>query len=148
MIRRGHLARLRLPPLMKMTKTLFGQLTALALAVALPACGSTSPSEGTLGVEDLTIGTGATVVTGDTVTVTYVGTLTSGTQFDAGTFTFRVGAGTVIKGWDQGLVGMRVGGKRRLTVPPSLAYGSQAQNGIPANSTLKFDIVLLAIAGK
>ncbi len=148
MIRRGHLAHLRLPPLMKMTKTICGQLTALALAVLLPACGSTSPTDSMVGVEDLTIGTGATVVTGDTVTVTYVGTLTSGTQFDAGTFTFRVGAGTVIKGWDQGLVGMRVGGKRRLTVPPNLGYGSQAQNGIPANSTLKFDIVLLAIAGK
>lgn len=114
----------------------------------MAACGSTSPSDGTLGIEDLVVGTGATVVTGDTVTVTYVGTLTNGTQFDAGNYTFRVGAGTVIKGWDQGLVGMRVGGKRRLTVPPNLGYGSQGSGPIPGNSTLKFDIVLLAIAGK
>jgi peptidylprolyl isomerase/FKBP-type peptidyl-prolyl cis-trans isomerase FkpA len=133
---------------MKLTKNLFGLMSVLALAVLVPACGSTAPSDGTLGVEDLVVGTGATVVSGDTVTVTYVGTLTSGTQFDAGTFTFRVGSGAVIKGWDQGLPGMRVGGKRRLTVPPNLGYGSQASGAIPANSTLKFDIVLLAIAGK
>jgi FKBP-type peptidyl-prolyl cis-trans isomerase len=89
------------------------------------------------------------VVTNDTVTVSYVGTLTNGTQFDAANaFTFRVGAGAVIKGWDQGLVGMRVGGRRRLTIPPNLGYGSQANNSIPANSTLKFDIGLISIAGK
>jgi FKBP-type peptidyl-prolyl cis-trans isomerase len=136
---------------MKLTTNAFGLISALVLAAFLPACGSsssTSPSDGTLGIQDLTVGTGATVVNGDTVTVTYVGTLTNGTQFDAGTFTFRVGAGTVIKGWDQGLPGMRVGGKRRLTVPPSLGYGSQANGAIPANSTLMFDITLLAIAGK
>lgn len=122
----------------------------LGLALFFPACGdsSTSPSDGVLGVEDLVVGTGPVVVTGDTTTVTYVGTLTDGTQFDAGTFTFRVGAGSVIKGWDQGLVGMRVGGKRRLTIPPNLGYGAQATGRIPANSTLKFDITLLAIAGK
>ena len=79
----------------------------------------------------------------------YVGTLTNGTQFDAGTgFTFRLGAGSVIKGWDQGIPGMKVGGKRRLTIPPSLAYGSAGQGSIPGNSTLKFDITLLSIAGK
>ena len=135
---------------MKTLRILPGLISLLSMALMLPACGSTStsPSDGTLGIEDLVVGTGATVVSADTVTVTYVGTLTNGTQFDAGTFTFRVGAGSVIKGWDQGLVGMRVGGKRRLTIPPNLAYGSQATGSIPANSTLKFDIILLSIAGK
>jgi FKBP-type peptidyl-prolyl cis-trans isomerase len=133
---------------MRKLKMLLGLASLALIALLVPACGSTSPSDGTLTIEDLVVGTGGTVVTGDTVTVTYVGTFTNGTQFDAGTFTFRVGAGAVIKGWDQGLVGMRVGGKRRLTVPPNLGYGSQANGPIPANSTLKFDIVLVAIAGK
>jgi FKBP-type peptidyl-prolyl cis-trans isomerase len=133
---------------MRKLKTLLGFASLAFITLLVPACGSTSPSDGTLTVEDLVVGTGGTVVAGDTVTVTYVGTFTNGTQFDAGTFTFRVGAGAVIKGWDQGLVGMRVGGKRRLTVPPNLGYGSQANGPIPANSTLKFDIVLVAIAGK
>lgn len=121
----------------------------LALAAFVPACG-TEPSDGTLTIEDLVVGTGASVVAGDTIVVTYVGTLTDGTQFDANTtgYPVRIGVGQVIKGWDQGLIGMRVGGKRRLTIPPNLGYGSQASEKIPANSTLKFDIGLLAIAGK
>jgi FKBP-type peptidyl-prolyl cis-trans isomerase len=79
-----------------------------------------------------------------------VGRLTNGTQFDANStgFTFRVGVGQVIKGWEQGLIGMRVGGRRRLTIPPNLGYGSQGNGSIPANSTLIFEIGLLAIAGK
>jgi FKBP-type peptidyl-prolyl cis-trans isomerase FkpA len=136
---------------MKMTKNLFGLVSVFALAALLPACGgstSTSPSDATLTKEDVVIGTGATAVSGDTVTVTYVGTFTNGTQFDAGTFSFRLGANQVIAGFDQGVVGMRVGGRRRLTIPPSLGYGSQANGSIPANSTLKFDITLVAIAGK
>ena len=137
---------------MKLTKTPFAFIPVLALAALLPACGSTSPSPstgtGTLGVEDVTIGTGATAAAGDTVTVSYVGTLTNGTQFDAGTFSFRVGSGQVIAGFDQGVVGMRVGGRRRLTIPPNLGYGGQAVGSIPANSTIRFDITLLAIAGK
>lgn len=122
----------------------------LGLALLVPACGSTSPSDGILGTQDLVVGTGASVVAGDTVTVTYVGSLVDGTVFDRNTtgFTFRVGAGAVIKGWDEGLIGMRVGGKRRLTIPPNLGYGSQGNASIPGNATLKFDIDLLAIAGK
>jgi FKBP-type peptidyl-prolyl cis-trans isomerase FkpA len=130
------------------------------VAVAVPvmllaACGgSTDPSsDGTLVVQDLIIGTGATAAVGDTVTVHYVGTLTNGTKFDSSydinrPYTFRLGAGAVIAGFDQGVVGMRVGGKRRLTIPPNLAYGNQAPQGIPANSTLIFEIDLVSIAGK
>jgi len=136
-------------------------LSAPLLAVSLllaAACGgsgdSPSPSaDGTLVSQDLVVGTGATAATGDSVTVNYVGTLANGTKFDSSydrnqPFTFRLGAGQVIAGWDQGVVGMRVGGKRRLTIPPSLGYGSQANGPIPANSTLIFEIELLSIAGK
>ena len=130
------------------------------VAVAVPvmllaACGgSMDPSsDGTLVVQDLIIGTGATAVVGDTVTVHYVGTLTNGTKFDSSydrnqPYPFRLGAGAVIAGFDQGVVGMRVGGKRRLTIPPHLGYGNQANQGIPANSTLIFEIDLVSIAGK
>ena len=136
-------------------------LSASLLAVSMiivAACGgggdSPSPSsDGTLVSQDLVVGTGATAATGDTVTVNYVGTLTNGTKFDSSydrgqPFTFRLGAGQVIAGWDQGVVGMRVGGKRRLTIPPHLGYGSQANGPIPANSTLIFEIELLSITGK
>jgi FKBP-type peptidyl-prolyl cis-trans isomerase FkpA len=132
-------------------------LSALLL-LTLAACGggnsTTTPTGGgTLVVEDLVVGTGATAVAGDTVTVNYVGTLTNGTKFDSSydrgqTFSFRVGAGSVIAGWDQGVPGMKVGGKRRLTIPPSLGYGNQAAGPIPANSTLVFEIDLVSIAGK
>jgi FKBP-type peptidyl-prolyl cis-trans isomerase len=131
----------------------------LGLSLALAGCGggndttSASTSGGTLLVEDLVVGTGATAAVGDTVSVHYVGTLTNGTVFDSSysrnqPFTFRVGAGQVIAGWDQGIPGMKVGGKRRLTIPPSLGYGNQAVGSIPANSTLIFDVELLSIAGK
>ena len=130
----------------------------VASIMIVAACGgggdSPSPSaDGTLVSQDLVVGTGATAATGDTVTVNYVGTLTNGTKFDSSydrgqPFTFRLGAGQVIAGWDQGVVGMRVGGKRRLTIPPSLGYGGQANGPIPANSTLIFEIELLSIAGK
>jgi FKBP-type peptidyl-prolyl cis-trans isomerase FkpA len=133
-------------------------LSALIL-LTLAACGGggdsgTSPSGGgTLVIEDLVVGTGATAAVGDTVSVHYVGTLTNGTKFDSSydrgqPFSFRIGAGQVIAGWEQGVPGMKVGGKRRLTIPPSLAYGNQAVGSIPANSTLVFDIELISIVGK
>jgi len=103
-------------------------------------------------MKDDVVGTGATAAAGDSVTVNYVGSLTNGTVFDAsanhGTtgFTFNLGAGQVIKGWDQGIVGMKVGGKRTLVIPASLAYGSQAVgNVIPANSDLVFQVELLKV---
>lgn len=105
-----------------------------------------------LTIEDLVVGAGPTAAAGDSVSVHYVGTLLNGTKFDASIgrapFSFRLGAGQVIAGWDQGVAGMRVGGKRRLTIPPDLAYGARAMGPIPANSTLKFDVELLSIGGK
>ena len=115
---------------------------------------TTMPTENSdqLQVTDETVGTGAVAAAGDTVTVNYVGSLTDGTVFDAsanhGTagFTFNLGAGQVIKGWDEGIVGMREGGKRKLIIPASLAYGDQAVgNVIPANSTLVFEVELLKV---
>ncbi len=100
-------------------------------------------------VDDRKIGNGRVVKNGDSVGVRYIGKLQNGKQFDANKkgkpFTFKVGKGQVIKGWDVGVVGMSIGGERRLTIPASLAYGRQALPGIPANSTLTFDVKLLEI---
>jgi hypothetical protein len=102
-------------------------------------------------IEDLTVGTGEAALAGKKVTVNYLGTLTNGTKFDSsydrGTpFSFLLGAGQVIKGWDQGVVGMKIGGKRRLTIPAELGYGSQgAGNAIPPNATLIFEVELLKV---
>jgi peptidylprolyl isomerase len=101
--------------------------------------------------KDLVVGTGAEAKPGDAVTVNYVGMLTNGTVFDAsanhGTtgFTFNLGAGQVIKGWDEGVAGMKVGGKRELVIPPSLGYGAQSVGSIPANSVLVFEVELLNV---
>lgn len=99
---------------------------------------------------DITVGTGAEATTGSTVSVHYTGALTDGTKFDSsldrGTpFSFPLGAGQVIKGWDEGVVGMKVGGKRKLVIPPSLGYGDRAVSTIPANSTLVFEVELLEV---
>jgi FKBP-type peptidyl-prolyl cis-trans isomerase len=102
-------------------------------------------------IVDEVIGTGTTATEGDTVTVDYVGSLTNGKVFDASKsrgnagFSFTLGAGEVIKGWDLGVAGMKVGGKRKLTIPADMAYGSQDVGGglIPANSTLIFEVELL-----
>ena len=101
---------------------------------------------------DLVIGTGAIAATGNNVTVAYTGWLhdstkadAKGTQFDSGTLApFVLGTGRVIRGWDQGLVGMRVGGQRRLVIPPELAYGNNSPDTtkIPQNATLVFDVTL------
>ena len=131
---------------------LSGFAVVLAAAVLAAACGSgtepTGPQVTTLMIEDLVVGTGATAVSGDTLTVRYVGTFLDGRQFDAGTFSFRLGAGAVIPGFDQGITGMRVGGRRRLTIPADLAYGSRGQGSIPPNTPLRFEVELLSIAGK
>jgi FKBP-type peptidyl-prolyl cis-trans isomerase len=133
------------------------RLFLIPLVVALAACGGggtdtpTGPS--TITIEETTVGSGPLAVAGDVVTVHYVGSLTNGTQFDNSytsnrPLTFQLGAGQVIPGFEQGVVGMRVGGKRRVTIPPSLAYGSQGNGPIPPNATLVFDVELVSIAGK
>lgn len=114
--------------------------------------GTTAPSAD-LRIEDITPGTGEKANTGQSITVNYIGTLTNGDKFDSSydrksPFTFTLGAGEVIKGWDQGLIGLRIGGKRKLTIPAELGYGSKSQGTIPPNSTLIFEVELLDIAGK
>ncbi|MGH7241064.1 MAG: FKBP-type peptidyl-prolyl cis-trans isomerase [Candidatus Saccharimonadales bacterium] len=101
---------------------------------------------------DLEVGTGATLKSGDCVQVKYYGTLASdGTKFDENftqptAFQFQLGQGNVIQGWDQGLVGAKVGGTRRLVIPANLAYGNQAAGSIPANSALVFVVKILKVA--
>lgn len=107
-------------------------------------------TEGGLQIQDLTVGAGQEVKSGDTVTVNYLGTLVNGTKFDSSydrnqPFTTQIGVGQVIKGWDEGIVGMKVGGKRKLTIPAALGYGSQSAGSIPANSTLIFEVELLSV---
>ena len=107
-------------------------------------------SEEKIEIVDEVVGTGAEAVAGKKITVHYTGTLTDGTKFDSSKdhgapFSFTLGAGEVIKGWDEGVAGMKVGGKRKLTVPPGLAYGNQAMGAIPANATLIFEIELLKV---
>ncbi len=101
-------------------------------------------------IEDIEIGNGDEASSGKTVTVNYTGTLVNGDQFDSSIgrapFSFPLGAGRVIKGWDEGVAGMKVGGKRKLTIPPELGYGSRgAGNVIPANATLIFEVELLKV---
>jgi len=101
--------------------------------------------------EDLTIGNGLEAIPGKSVTVHYTGTLLDGTKFDSSLdrnqpFTFILGARNVIAGWDEGVAGMKVGGKRKLVIPPELAYGQEGIPGvIPSNSTLLFDVELLEV---
>lgn len=102
-------------------------------------------------IEDIIVGNGAEAVKGKTISVHYTGWLTDGTKFDSSLdrgqpFTVRLGAGEVIKGWDEGFAGMKVGGKRKLTIPPEMGYGSRAVGGvIPAHSTLVFEVELLRV---
>jgi FKBP-type peptidyl-prolyl cis-trans isomerase len=105
-----------------------------------------------LEIEDLEVGSGAEAKTGDDVKVHYTGWLTNGTKFDSSVdrgrpFGFQLGAGRVIAGWDQGVVGMKVGGKRKLTIPPHLGYGDRGAAGvIPPGATLVFEVELLEIS--
>ena len=129
--------------------------TATITATAEPtATGSAKPI--TMEVDKLIIldervGTGAEAVAGKKITVNYAGTLTDGTKFDSsydrGTpFSFNLGAGEVIAGWDQGFAGMKVGGKRNLTIPSTLAYGAQGiPPAIPGGATLIFEVELLKV---
>jgi peptidylprolyl isomerase/FKBP-type peptidyl-prolyl cis-trans isomerase FkpA len=102
-------------------------------------------------MEDLVVGTGTAAASGQKVTVHYTGWLTNGTKFDSSKdrgdpFVFPLGKGQVIKGWDQGVQGMKIGGKRKLTIPPEMGYGSRGAGGvIPPNATLVFEVELLGV---
>jgi FKBP-type peptidyl-prolyl cis-trans isomerase len=104
-----------------------------------------------LEVVDLVVGTGAEAVAGKRVSVHYTGTLTNGSKFDSSLdrgkpFEFKLGAGQVIQGWDQGVACMKIGGKRKLTIPPELGYGARGAAGvIPPNATLIFEVELLGV---
>ena len=103
-----------------------------------------------LGIKDLKQGTGVIAKLGDVVSVHYTGWLTDGKKFDSSVdrgepFSFKLGAGHVIQGWDQGVAGMKVGGKRKLTIPPQLGYGDRGAGGvIPPNAVLVFEVELLS----
>lgn len=130
------------------------RLLACCLLLALAGCGGddlTGPSDIT--TEEITVGTGATAAVGDVVTVHYIVSLTNGNVLESSyalgaPITIQIGAGRVIPGFEQGILGMRVGGKRRVTVPPSLAYGSTGNGPVPPNATIRFEIELVSIAGK
>jgi len=133
----------------------------LIVALIASACGGDSgggnpndPSQVSIqfSTVELVTGTGATAASGNTATVGYTlwlynpaGTDNKGTQRDAGTFSFRLGTGAVIPGFDQGVNGMRVGGKRRIYVPSTLGYGAQGTSGIPPNAALVFEVELLSL---
>ncbi len=110
---------------------------------------STTPSG--LIIDDIVVGNGAAAAAGQKVTVHYTGWLTNGTKFDSSKdrndpFEFPLGAGRVIKGWDEGVAGMKIGGKRKLTIPPALGYGARGAGGvIPPNATLVFEVELLGV---
>jgi FKBP-type peptidyl-prolyl cis-trans isomerase FkpA len=104
-----------------------------------------------LQIQDTVVGTGDEAITGKNVTVHYTGTFEDGRSFDSsvgrGPFSFKLGAGQVIKGWDQGVAGMKVGGKRKLVIPSELGYGSRgAGDVIPPDTTLHFEVELLAVS--
>lgn len=136
----------------------FGLLILLTLLIS--ACSKSGPTKvsgpGTttasgLQYWDITTGNGATAEPGKQVSVQYTGWLTDGTKFDSSVdrnqpINFTVGVGQVIKGWDEGVSGMKVGGKRQLRIPPGLAYGSRGfGDSIPPNSTIIFDVELLGV---
>src|SRR5262249_32623318 len=131
----------------------------LVAALAAGCAGdATTPSQfAAFSQTDIVVGTGASATSSSTVTVDYTGWLydpaksdKKGLQFDTSIgktpFQFTLGAGQVIDGWEKGVPGMNVGGRRRLIIPPSLAYGDKRSSSLPANSTLVFDITMIAVA--
>jgi FKBP-type peptidyl-prolyl cis-trans isomerase FkpA len=140
-------------------RSAFTSVATVGLSAVIAGCGGspTSPSNNAaFSQTDVRVGTGADAVTGSRVTVNYTGWLYNasqpdqkGAQFDSSIgqpeFSFTLGAGSVIAGWEQGVVGMKVGGLRRLVIPPALAYGAGRNGPIPPNATLVFEIELLNV---
>lgn len=116
---------------------------AAALSVNI---GSMTKKNDALYIQDLTVGTGAEAVVGRTLGMTYTGWLVNGSKFDSNVggpnFTFSLGAGQVISGWDQGIVGMKVGGRRKIVIGSVLGYGNRGSGAIPPNATLVFEVEL------
>jgi FKBP-type peptidyl-prolyl cis-trans isomerase len=126
----------------------------LVMGASSGACRKAKPpaaaTPGGLVVQEVKLGDGALATAGKVVSAHYTGTLTDGTKFDSSfdhghPIEFLLGAGKVIKGWDQGLEGMRVGGRRKLTIPPQLAYGERGMGPIPPQATLIFDVELMGV---
>ncbi|KKT82727.1 MAG: FKBP-type peptidyl-prolyl cis-trans isomerase [Candidatus Yanofskybacteria bacterium GW2011_GWA2_44_9] len=135
-----------------------GDITQIASETASPTAMPTATEfpwvelEGGLKYRDVVVGSGEKAVSGYAIAANYEGTLEDGTKFDSSydrgqPFAFILGGGMVIKGWDVGIVGMKVGGKRKLIIPPAMAYGNKVRGPIPANSTLYFDVELVAVQG-
>ncbi len=155
-------ARKKFTPTLTMIALTFGIVAALSActkkeaeqAAATAPTAETAPAGGganELKIENMKVGTGAEAVAGKTVSVHYTGWLTDGKKFDSSLdrnqpFKFSLGAGQVIAGWDKGVQGMKVGGKRKLTIPPTLGYGASGAGGvIPPNATLVFEVELLGV---
>lgn len=122
------------------------------LILGTSGCGKKGPARnvGGVSVQDLKVGSGATATAGKVVSAHYVGRFPDGNKFDSSydaglPIEFLLGAGKVIKGWDLGIEGMKVGGKRKLTIPPELAYGARGGGPIPPNATLVFDVELVGV---
>ena len=128
------------------------QIPALTLFMLMAGCSKEDKvMDGELTIEDIIVGEGTEAVKHSIVTVNYTGWLEDGSKFDSSLnpgrepFRFTVGAGQVIQGWDQGIPGMKIGGKRKLTIPPSMGYGNSDNGAIPANSVLIFEVDLLVV---
>ena len=128
------------------------QIPALTLFMLMAGCSKEDKvMDGELTIEDIIVGEGTEAVKHSIVTVNYTGWLEDGSKFDSSLnpgrepFRFTVGAGQVIQGWDQGIPGMKIGGKRKLTIPPSMGYGNRDNGAIPANSVLIFEVDLLVV---